>query len=117
MQYLIPDPEIPDHYTPFKSFVTSDNWNGGHKWSRVIQKNYVKGRGWLAVHGTQRIRLMLREDEESAFSEELLKLMKDDTHAIIHYDGNREVVAIITNVAPSMYSGLLPKYKQLYFES
>lgn len=121
-------PSIPNHYeiSPGYVLVTSDMNQDTFKWSRLIRKNHIQGRGFLGHHETERIgvqayRQQSEEDYQQLQEEELVSaleaIMIDGKETILHYHAPGEVYIVITGVDHGMLQQLPEQYHNHYYEN
>lgn len=126
--FLIPHPEIPNHYEIGKGFhlLTSDFQQPEFKHSRIVRKNYCQSRGFLGLCEAERIQVKgyAAPDAESypeTMSQEFVvealnEIMVDGTVTIFHYFAQGEVQCVITGVSTEAFAQLSPQYSQYYYE-
>lgn len=124
---FIPHPEIPNHWTvSSKYFIrTTDLDQEEFRFSRVVEDNFIEGRGFKAFQQPTRVYVYgyhrPRCSEEDYFDigdtacNELLSLIEKGTLTLIHYGGCGCVTDIVTGVQMSTLMELPDSFKSLYY--
>lgn len=119
LKYFEQTPEMPGHYKIKEAYrVTSSDLleNDFFRFSRIIQKNYIRDYGILVQNGIKRIQLFAKLGTDiDEFMKELFDLMVEDTMTILHYCPAGYIDVVITGVKPTTYGELPERFKELYY--
>lgn len=119
LKYFEQSPEMPGHYKIKEAYrVTSSDLldNDFFKFSRIVQKNYIKDYGILVQNGIQRIQLFAKFGTDlDEFMAEFCSLMIEDTMTILHYCPAGYIDVVITGVKPTTYGELPERFREFYY--
>lgn len=127
--FLIPHPEIPNHFDVPDEYIIRTNDLDAPKFlfSRILINNYIPGKGFSTFHAQTRIQFFGYVFNNAAnipiavldpfqIEQEIESLMEPGRCLILHY-GDQRLQTIVNGVSPSVFENYPKDYSRYYYDT